>query len=616
MSILTCLSDYLARLVGKISCACLFPMPPTIQFGPKQDRCRRCHSSLKVRKTYTHKVITLHIGTFYARETASICDQCQCTYRSEELSKLVPAGANFGYDIIVFAGKALFLRHRNNWEVVAELAEKNIQISPREISCLGKKFITYLAIAHRQCTGRIREAMQLRGGYILHLDGTCEGKGPLLMSGLDSITDIVLGNVKLPSEKADQIIPFLKDIKERFGTPLASVHDMGTGILNAVAQVFPDNPDFICHFHFLRDIGKDLFGDEYETIRQRLRKHGITTKLKYRAKQLKRLIDKNPDVIDVVHSAIQNHRLSESCLELVPTISVFSLILWALEGKNQGQGYGFPFDRPHLIFVKRLQQIYCHIDHLKEIQLRRSWRDNRPYFKIMGDMKKIMEDKVLAKTVERIEPKIELFDKLRDAMRIAPASGRCGLNHDGMKSNIGTIQKRVKKFRLWLTSRKEYSTNNHYQKMTEQIDKYWKKLFADPITVETSTGRIQIQPQRTNNIMERRFRALKRDNRRKTGNNSSSIAMRNMLPETPLIKNLQNPEYMRILLDGKTTIEELFAEIDINKLRQELRKAQQNPNRIPAKIKRIINEPQYPERLANILSESELPSKSNHILRQ
>ena len=259
---------------------------------------------------------------------------------------------------------------------------------------------------------------------------------------------------------------YLKDIKEKFGTPLASIHDMSPGILNAIAEVFPGNPDFICHFHFLRDIGTDLFDDEYDTIRRRLRKHGITTKLRYRAKQLKRLIDENPNVIDAFHGTIKNNRLSQSCLELVPTINVFSLILWSLEGKNQGQGYGFPFDRPHLTFAKRLHEIYCHIDHFKEIHLNRNWMDNTPYFKIMGDMQKIMEDKVLWKTVDKIEPKIEIFDKLRGAMRIAPASSRRGLNHDGMESNIGTIEKRVKKFRLWLTCRKEYSTNQHYQKMT------------------------------------------------------------------------------------------------------------------------------------------------------
>lgn len=571
---------------------------------------------MNVRKTNTRKVITLHIGTFFSRETISICPKCQCIYRSEELAKLVAPGANFGYDILVYVGKALFLRHRNDREVVAELAQRNVQISTSEIAYLGKKFVTYLAIAHHQCAARIKQSMQLKGGYVFHLDGTCDGQSPLLMSGLDSLSEIVLGNVKLPSEKADKIIPFLKDIKERFGNPLALVHDMGKGILNAVAEVFQKIPDFICHFHFLRDIGNDLFGDEYDTIRQKLRMYGILTKLRYRAKQLKQVIDKNPGAIDSFHYGIQNNGLPKSSVELIPTITVYSLIQWALEGKNQGQGYGFPFDRPHLAFIKRLQEIYCRIDQLKKIRPHQYWKDNRPYFKIMGDLKKIMEDTVLQKTLEQIEPKIDVFDKLRDAMRIAPMCGKGGLNHDGIESTIGRIEQGVKKFHLWLTSRKEYSKNQGYRKMIEQIDKYWKKLFADPITVDGPNGKIRIQPQRTNNIMEQYFRNFKRGNRRKTGNNSSSLMLQNMLAQTPLVRNLQNPEYMKIVLDGKTAIEEVFAEIEITMLREELKIAQQNPEKIPAKIKSIINEPQYPEKLVNILKNSESKPKSNHILRQ
>jgi hypothetical protein len=33
---------------------------------------------------------------------------------------------------------------------------------------------------------------------------------------------------------------------------------MGKGICKATAKVFPGTPDFICHFYFLRDIGKDF----------------------------------------------------------------------------------------------------------------------------------------------------------------------------------------------------------------------------------------------------------------------------------------------------------------------------------------------------------------------
>ncbi len=61
----------------------------------------------------------------------------------------------------------------------------------------------------------------------------------MLMSSLDSLSEIVLGNVKVPSEKTEQIVPFLEEIKRRFGLPVAAVHDMGHGILAAVQRVFP-----------------------------------------------------------------------------------------------------------------------------------------------------------------------------------------------------------------------------------------------------------------------------------------------------------------------------------------------------------------------------------------
>ncbi len=62
--------------------------------------------------------------------------------------------------------------------------------------------------------------------------------------------------VKLPSENSGQLIPFFENIKKAYGTPIANVHDMGKGILKAIKTVFPEIADFICHFHFLKDIAR------------------------------------------------------------------------------------------------------------------------------------------------------------------------------------------------------------------------------------------------------------------------------------------------------------------------------------------------------------------------
>jgi len=531
-----------------------------------------------------------------------LCNACGHTQRSEALGALVPPGANFGYDVMVYAGKALLLRHRNEAEVVAELAQQNIRISPREVSLLGMKFVVYLALAHQRLAPDLYANMQTRGGYICHLDATCEGRDPFLMSSIDSLSNIVLGNVKLPAEDEAHIVPFLERLRQSFGVPLALVHDMGSGILKAVAKVFPGVADFICHFHFLRDIGKDYLGAEYETLRKRLSHHGLSATLRYRAKQLKRQMDANPAMITALHHGLENASLPAEAFAFTPVVGAYTLIQWALRAKTDG--YGFPFDRPHLAFAQRLQRLNADVARVQGIHLRGEWRDNIPYFKIHIALQPILQDKSLWKAVTALEAKIAVFEKLRQAMRIALPSGTHGLNDEGRAGHIRTIEKRVTAFRAWLTRRQDYPQDRAAGKMIEQIDKYWKKLFADPITVQTISGPILIQPQRTNNILEQFFRRLKRAHRRRTGNASSGRMLRTILAETPLVQNLKNPHYMTILLNEKSSLEEVFAEIDIDTLRQAFREAQDDPEKIPAKLKPIIAMPDFPEKLVNMVEKA------------
>jgi hypothetical protein len=306
---------------------------------------------------------------------------------------------------------------------------------------------------------------------------------------------------------------------------------------------------------------------------------------------------------------------STCCDELLcrmPAIAAYSLIIWAFEGKKVGNGYGFPFDRPHLEFAKRLRQIHADLDRLRKTRLDKDYTSNRPLHKTFFDLSDLMNDKSLWKSVDSIEPDIDIFDKLRDAMRIAPKTGKKGLNSDGSSASIGAIEKGVNIFRKEIVNSKDYSEHEQHQKMIEQIDKYWEKLFADPIEVKTSDGIKVIQPQRTNNCAEHSFRDLKRGCRKKTGNGSLGKKLRTMLANTPLVKNLKNPEYMRILLDGKSSLEELFADIDAKEVRKELKSAQGNIENVPAKLKKLTQKSDYPEMLTNYYFEL----KSNCIFGQ
>ncbi len=334
----------------------LFQDSPEAEFRHEAIKCS-CAGKLKVLKTYSKKIATFEIGEFAAHITELQCKKCLKIYRSEELYKLVPHGSKFGFDVIVFIGKSLFLGCLGEKQIQQKLNEQNIPISIREIGYLGKKFIIYLALAHKQSQERIKQLMALRGGYILHLDGTHEGNSPNLICALDSITDIVIDNVKLNSENSDQIIPFLEQIRKMYGTPVATVHDMGKGILKAVKKVFPNAANFICHFHFLKDIGKDLFGSEYAMLRKVLSENCTRSKLRKKLKTLTDEINADMKMKECLDLYLQQQQKGKTDKELPSTVAAYIWIHWILDWKTELSGYGFPFDRDYLVFYQRTETV-------------------------------------------------------------------------------------------------------------------------------------------------------------------------------------------------------------------------------------------------------------------
>ena len=529
----------------------------------------------------------MDIGPFYAKETVLYNSQ-GAVYHSRQLRSLAPYRCTYGYDVLVYVGGALFLHCRTEQQIIEDLSRKNISISPREIGYLGRKFIVYLAIAHQQSRQRLKKVMELRGGYILHIDGTCEGDSPHLFTGIDGIAQIVLDNIKLPSEKAELLIPFFRQIRQQYGDPIALVHDMGKGILSAVKTVFKGIPDFICHFHFLRDIGKDLFEEEYAIIRKRLRTHKIRALLRRKAKELGKIIGDDPEAVGHLSAGMENGCVDGPVMGKMPAMAAYAMTHWTFD-KSELEGYGFPFDCPHLIFYQRLKKLrdLINAQRIKDKTLSGLWRP----------LTKVVEDQQLKKAASQMQKKVETFKKLREALSITDSNSKKGLNDDGQDADIRSIEEKVKRFRNEVIPDSE-----DFEKMTEQIDKYWEKLFADPITVTSSVGEVIIQPQRTNNILERFFRDLKRGTRRRSGTVSLNKTLRFMLTDTPIVKNLNNPEYLEIILNGCRSLEERFEKIDSHLVTEKLKAEQRRQQIIGAEMKKIIKLPDLPERLSVLLA--------------
>ena len=68
-----------------------------------------------------------------------------------------------------------------------------------------------------------------------------------------------------------------------------------------------------------------------------------------------------------------------------------------------------------------------------------------------------------------------------------------------------------------------------------------------------------------------------------------------MPANTPLVKNLNDPQYMRILLDGKASLEERFAEMDARLIRKELAKLSVSSDKVSPRKKKLIRRTDFPE---------------------
>ena len=573
---------------------------PTLHFQPENKAPG--NDDITVLKSRKKKVVTLDIGPFHAVETILAGGGDNRVYHSHQLRCLTPRRCTYGYDVLVYVGNGLFRHNCSESQIIEKLARRNVSISQREIGFLGKKFIAYLAIAHQQSRQQLKAHMTLQGGYILHMDGTCEGDSPHLFTGIDGIAQIVLDNIKLPSEKAELIIPFLRRIKRRYGNPIALVHDMGQGILSAVNTVFKGIPDFICHFHFLRDIGKDLFETDYSKIRTRLIKHKIRGVLRQKAKAMEKIVNDDPKAIGQLFDSLDKGHMKSSLLKSMPVMAAYAMIHWAFDTSDQLDGYGFPFDCPHLIFYQRLKSLHGFVTEFNGSGSYRDSANRRALLSLWRPLTKIVEDQQLNLSALHMKEKMDNFKKLRRALEIAIPGGKKALNDDGLEVDIKSIEEKVTVLREEIMSDKKLYQKNEYKKMIAQIDKYWEKLFADPITVNTTNRKILVQPQRTNNILERFFRDFKRGNRKKSGTISLNRTIRSILSDAPLVKNLDNREYMRILLGDCNTLEERFEKIDSHVVLGYMKTEQNKTERINPGMKKIVRFSDLPERMIALIS--------------
>jgi len=533
---------------------------PQFIFASGAAVCKSCGRALLVRRTRRRKIISIRYGAFVAVEKIGYCPVHPALrpVRSLELSRIVCPGANLAYDVIAHVGFARFLYCRQNEEITIELARQyGIELPAGSISYIAQKFMAYFQIVHEQSIGLLRMDMQQRGGYILHVDGTCEEGSGVLLVCLDSLSGQVLESRKISSENHEQVKAVLKLVRQNWGVPLAVVHDLRRALISAVSEVFKGVPQFICHYHLAADVGKDILSPHADRLRRLFRRTQVRPKLRLLARSLKAFAisedNSDPIVISILGLRSQK-KLREHCTPEVVKGAVHALASWILAASQDGEGYGFPFDMPYLNLYQRIVNV-----HKALCETINMWPNRtRGALGTLNRLREILDTVMLGdnasafrEILAETKKDLKIFQRFRSVLRICPKGGKNRRRDEGASRLLSARRhkKALGKLRASLQrqSRSDGPSQRACNIVVQHLDKYWPLLFGHVFR----KGSRKIIVPRTNNVQEGLLGIVKRQCRRLHGRRRLYRDIEAMSPATPLVLNLTNFTYCETVYGGR-----------------------------------------------------------------
>jgi hypothetical protein len=295
-----------------------------------------------VQKTTRRQVVTLTLDRFEAVEV----------HRTEAaigspLTRLVPKGGVYGYDLIAYVGCETFLRGRKLESVAREFP----QIPFSSLYDVQHKFLFYFGHLHRQSASVLAARFQRRGGGTWLIDATIEPDTPMYFGIYEAQDNVLLDAYRIPTENTDAITPCLKQAAARFGEPRRVLHDLSNAMAAACELAFEKVLHTVCHFHFLRDIGEDLYAIPQARLRERLRQLKLQARLK---EQRKGQTDWLREHIEhpLVLAEVLAGKLGEVPEATAGREVLMAFHQWLLDYPRDGRRQGFPFD-PYLLYFHR-----------------------------------------------------------------------------------------------------------------------------------------------------------------------------------------------------------------------------------------------------------------------
>ncbi|MBU2483218.1 MAG: hypothetical protein KJ760_19210 [Proteobacteria bacterium] len=540
-----------------------------------------------VQKTVSRLVQTLEHGPFRLREVVHECaagcrrpDGSLVMRRaSESAGRLLP-GRGIGYDVMGFIGLRRFLDHWQREEIQAKLKSNyGIALSTGEISNLARLFLNYVRRLHEACALRLRRALARDGGWPMHTDATCEdGRGTMLVI-LAGWRRWVLGSWKIPTENAEAVLACARLTIQRFGEPCAVMRDLGKAMISAcedlVAGLATTIKVLACHNHFLADIGCDLLQPGHDALRNALRRLKMRGALRTFARDMSRELG---GALEQAREGFRDWQQQEPKSHDLPAgnagiATVRGLAQWAFDYAAVQKSHTFPFDRPYLDLYDRCTRARRVVDGWL-----RTPPDDRHVLRVLRRLGRILDllrqEGGLFRVARDLRLRANLFDELRKALRLSP--GSYGRSQPTPKRSLTLRQAReelrdvrVALARFAASLRKRRPLRGPAQDFREAIDiilehlnKHGKSLWGHEIRLPAKAGGGIRLVDRTNNLPEHFFHEIKHGERRRSGRKNLARDFELLPPESALVQNFHQPDYVAIVCGSLEHLPRVFAEMD------------------------------------------------------
>lgn len=543
---------------GALSEFGLLPEHYVVTVSSPHSSCETCGTALRVQHPYRRSPAGLMVGRPVLIHRVKQCPHCGRSYRCEELSELLPPSGQYAYDVIVEVGLARCRDHKQEGEILSSvLAPRQFDLPRGSIDMLTKKFLDSFLAVHLAGTEALCELLERNGGYVMHLDGTCEAGSKVLFVAMDGVSGTVLTAGAMQSENQAGIRSLVDDCIERFGLPLAVVSDLSKNIAAAVEHLPGSVKRLLCHYHFLENVGKKLIQRPHTELNKRLNavklrpqfkslRHDLVRYITEQSRQPPRrvveLIEQTDEVVreDPVHA-----RRSLAYL----------LLGWLDDHSSDLRGETFPFDQPALAIYRRAKSLSDWLTkNLDDCGLKRSER--KTLQSIAEKLHTAFSDTELTKAAERLEKAVEAFEEVRRALRFERHDGKPVRRAQPPASTISDAERtedRLNKLRRSLLSRtqaKDHDRVEDAKTVIAYLDKYYSKLHGHVIRVP-DTNRV-VLVQRTNNPPEHLFGRTKRGWRRRLGTGKLVRRVHAARPAELLLANLDSQQYLDICYQGST----------------------------------------------------------------